>query len=46
MQLLDNREMLKFIATNRSLAGQYECVAVNGFGEPASAFIQLDIVCM
>lgn len=45
MQLLDNREMLKFVATNRSLAGYYECVAVNGVGEPASAFIELDIVC-
>lgn len=45
MKLLDNREMLKFVAENRSLAGYYECIANNGVGEPASAFIELNIVC-
>ncbi|KAF2896232.1 hypothetical protein ILUMI_09943, partial [Ignelater luminosus] len=44
MQLLDNREMLKFAATDRHLAGEYQCLARNGVGEPATATIQLNII--
>lgn len=45
MQLLDNREMLKFSATDRLLAGEYECLARNGVGEPAKTSIILNIIC-
>lgn len=45
MQLLDNREMLKFPASERHLAGEYECLARNGVGEPARTSIHLNIIC-
>lgn len=45
MQLLDNREMLKFTASDRYLAGIYECIAVNGVGEEAAAKIEISIIC-
>ncbi|KAF5306154.1 hypothetical protein FQR65_LT07430 [Abscondita terminalis] len=44
MQLIDNREMLKFIATDRQLSGDYQCLARNGVGEPANATIHLNII--
>lgn len=37
--------MLKFMASDRYLAGTYECTAVNGVGEPASAKIEISIIC-
>ncbi|CAH1998062.1 unnamed protein product [Acanthoscelides obtectus] len=43
MQLLDHRELLKFTASDRRLAGTYECAAANGVGEPARAAIELKI---
>lgn len=45
MQLIDNREVLKFTASDRQLAGIYECRAANGVGEPAKAQIELNIIC-
>lgn len=45
MRLIDNRETLKFTASDRQLAGIYECWAVNGVGEPAKAQIELNIIC-
>lgn len=45
MQLIDNREVLKFTASDRQLAGIYECRAVNGVGEPAKSQIELNIIC-
>ncbi|KAB0802103.1 hypothetical protein PPYR_04289 [Photinus pyralis] len=44
MQLIDNREMLKFAATDRQLSGNYQCMARNGVGEPAVATITLNII--
>lgn len=38
--------MLKFTASDRYLAGIYECIAVNGVGEEASAKIDVSIICM
>ncbi|XP_025829634.1 limbic system-associated membrane protein-like [Agrilus planipennis] len=43
LKLLDHRELLKFIAIDRSLSGNYTCVARNGVGNPASAKIRLII---
>nr|CAH7752768.1 unnamed protein product [Callosobruchus chinensis] len=43
MQLLDHRELLKFTASDRRLAGTYECAAANGVGEPARGAIELKI---
>lgn len=45
MRLIDNREVLKFTASDRQLAGIYECRAINGVGEPAKAQIELNIIC-
>lgn len=45
MKLIDNREVLKFTASDRQLAGIYECKAANGVGEPAKAQIELNIIC-
>ncbi|XP_044766457.1 neogenin-like isoform X2 [Coccinella septempunctata] len=44
LKLLDHREMLKFTASDRHLAGIYECIAVNGVGDPATAQIELNII--
>ncbi|XP_019877111.1 limbic system-associated membrane protein [Aethina tumida] len=44
LKLLDHREMLKFTASDRLLAGKYACEAVNGVGEPARAEISLNII--
>ncbi|XP_018567647.1 limbic system-associated membrane protein-like [Anoplophora glabripennis] len=44
LKLLDHREVLKFAASDRYLAGIYECIANNGVGEPARAQIQLSII--
>ncbi|KAL3283935.1 hypothetical protein HHI36_018103 [Cryptolaemus montrouzieri] len=44
LKLIDHREMLKFTASDRHLAGIYECIAINGVGEPASAQIELNII--
>ncbi|XP_017775167.1 PREDICTED: limbic system-associated membrane protein-like isoform X2 [Nicrophorus vespilloides] len=44
MEFLDNREMLKFTASDRQLAGIYECRAANGVGEPVTAQIELNII--
>jgi hypothetical protein len=45
MQLLDNRPILRFQAHTRQLAGLYQCIAINGVGSPATATIQLRILC-
>jgi hypothetical protein len=45
MQLLDNRPILRFQAHTRHLAGMYQCIAMNGVGNPATATIQLRILC-
>lgn len=45
MKLLDNRQTLKFPATDRHLSGIYECIASNGVGTPAKAKIELSIIC-
>lgn len=45
MQLLDNRPILRFQARTRHLAGLYQCIAINGVGSPATATIQLRILC-
>lgn len=45
MQLLDNRPILRFQARTRHLAGLYQCIAINGVGSPATAAIQLRILC-
>lgn len=37
--------MLKFTASDRHLAGIYECTAANGVGEPVKAQIDLNIIC-
>ncbi|KAK9891396.1 hypothetical protein WA026_014636 [Henosepilachna vigintioctopunctata] len=44
LKLIDHREMLKFTASDRYLAGVYECSAVNGVGEAATAQIELNII--
>lgn len=44
MKLLDNRQTLKFPATDRHLSGIYECIASNGVGTPAKAKIELSII--
>ncbi|XP_045462207.1 opioid-binding protein/cell adhesion molecule homolog isoform X2 [Harmonia axyridis] len=44
LELMDHREMLKFTALDRHMAGIYECIAVNGVGEPATASIELNII--
>lgn len=44
MQLLDNRPILRFQAHTRHLAGMYQCIAMNGVGNPATATIQLRIL--
>ncbi|KAL1516111.1 hypothetical protein ABEB36_000034 [Hypothenemus hampei] len=41
---LINRELLSFTASNRTLAGIYECIASNGVGEPARSQIELNII--
>lgn len=46
LKLLDHREVLVFTASDRYLAGTYECTASNGVGEPATARIELSIICM
>lgn len=45
LKLLDHREVLVFTASDRYLAGTYECTASNGVGEPATARIELSIIC-
>lgn len=45
LKLIDHRELLRFRASNRHLAGTYECTAANGVGEPARAEIELNIIC-
>ncbi|XP_060520740.1 limbic system-associated membrane protein-like [Cylas formicarius] len=42
--LLNNRELLVFDASDRQLAGIYQCRAANGVGEPAKAQIELKII--
>ncbi|CAG9764102.1 unnamed protein product [Ceutorhynchus assimilis] len=44
LKLLDHRELLVFTASDRYLAGIYECIAANGVGEPAKATIELSII--
>ncbi|CAH1119717.1 unnamed protein product [Phaedon cochleariae] len=44
LQLIDNREVLKFTASDRQMAGVYECSAANGVGDPAKASIELNII--
>ncbi|XP_076264873.1 neurotrimin-like [Rhynchophorus ferrugineus] len=44
LRLLDHRELLVFTASDRYLAGLYECTATNGVGEPAKAQIELSII--
>ncbi|KAG5892024.1 hypothetical protein JTB14_024464 [Gonioctena quinquepunctata] len=44
LKLIDNRELLKFTASDRQMAGVYECIANNGVGEPAKATIELNII--
>ncbi|EFA00901.2 limbic system-associated membrane protein isoform X2 [Tribolium castaneum] len=44
IKLLNPRELLKFTASDRQMAGIYECRAANGVGEPASAQIELNII--
>ncbi|XP_074028174.1 opioid-binding protein/cell adhesion molecule homolog isoform X2 [Leptinotarsa decemlineata] len=44
LKLIDNREVLKFTASDRQMAGTYECTAANGVGEPAKATIDLNII--
>ncbi|XP_030752810.1 neurotrimin-like [Sitophilus oryzae] len=44
LKLLDHRELLIFTGSDRYLAGEYECIAANGVGEPARAKIQLSII--
>jgi len=43
--LLDVRPQLRFHADNRNLSGRYTCVATNGIGDPAVAYINLRIRC-
>jgi len=43
--LLDVRPQLRFHADNRNLSGRYTCVATNGVGDPAVAYINLRIRC-
>jgi hypothetical protein len=45
IKLLNHRELLKFTASDRQMAGIYECKAVNGVGEPATDQIELNIIC-
>jgi hypothetical protein len=45
MHLLDNRPVLRFQAYTRHSAGMYQCIAMNGVGNPATATIQLRILC-
>jgi len=45
MLLLDNRPVLRFQAHTRHLAGMYQCIAMNGVGNPATATIRLRILC-
>ncbi|GFG33162.1 hypothetical protein Cfor_03437, partial [Coptotermes formosanus] len=44
IQLLDNRPILRFQAHTRHLAGIYQCIAINGVGNPATATIKLRIL--
>ncbi|XP_077283692.1 igLON family member 5-like [Arctopsyche grandis] len=44
LELLTHRPRLKFKASSRHLAGHYECMAINGVGEPARASIQVIIL--
>ncbi|XP_066151263.1 limbic system-associated membrane protein-like [Euwallacea fornicatus] len=44
LKLLNHREVLVFTASDRYLAGTYECTANNGVGEPAKARIDLSII--
>ncbi|XP_072398767.1 limbic system-associated membrane protein-like [Diabrotica undecimpunctata] len=44
LKLIDHREILKFTASDRQMAGIYECTAANGVGEPAKASIELNII--
>ncbi|ENN79006.1 hypothetical protein HUJ04_003526 [Dendroctonus ponderosae] len=44
LKLLDHRDLLVFTASDRYLAGVYECRAANGVGEPAKAQIELSII--
>ncbi|XP_056630732.1 limbic system-associated membrane protein-like [Diorhabda sublineata] len=44
MKLINHREILKFTASDRQMAGVYECIASNGVGEPAKASIELNII--
>ena len=46
IQLLDNRPILRFHADMRQQSGIYQCVAINGVGNPATAKIDLRILCM
>ncbi|XP_052747857.1 neurotrimin [Galleria mellonella] len=43
MALLDHRPRIKFRAEHRLLAGVYECVAINGVGDPVIAAIRVVI---
>ncbi|XP_059045866.1 neurotrimin [Achroia grisella] len=43
MALLDHRPRIKFRAEHRLLAGVYECVAINGVGDPVVAAIRVVI---
>ncbi|KAM3968959.1 neurotrimin [Aphomia sociella] len=43
MALLDHRPRIKFRAEHRLLAGVYECIAVNGVGDPVKASIRVVI---
>ncbi|CAG9855771.1 unnamed protein product [Phyllotreta striolata] len=44
LKLIDHREILKFTASDRQMAGIYECTAANGVGEPAKASIELNVI--
>lgn len=45
LKLINNRNVLSFSATDRHLGGIYECIAMNGVGEPAVKQITLKITC-
>lgn len=44
MELLVNRQKLRFNATSTQLSGTYECMAINGVGDPARATVQLVVM--
>ncbi|KAJ8938543.1 hypothetical protein NQ318_016914 [Aromia moschata] len=44
LKLSNNREVLKFKASDKNLAGIYECTASNGVGEPAKTQIDVNII--